>query len=438
MNIKMQKADQLIPYINNPRNNDSAVDAVASSIKNFGFKVPIVVDKDNEIIAGHTRLLAAKKLGYDEVPTIVAEDLDENQVRAFRLADNKVSELAEWDMDLLENEIRNIEDVDMESFGFGEMLDDFDLQDIEEDDYEDDNSLTKEEPLSKLGEIYQLGSHRLMCGDSTKSEDVSKLMDGVEADLVVTDPPYNVGYTGGKTVIDGKLSPTSTGKNHQSGLYNDNLEDDEFIDFLTKSFSNIKNNLKKGGAFYIWHADVERYAFEKSLRKNGLFLRQTLIWAKPHFAFGRQDYQWKHEPCLYGWRDGGSHYFTDDRTHTTVVEDKPNINHMSKEELKDYSKELLEYIDLGTTLLREPSPNSNDMHPTMKPVKLLAHGIRNSSRKGEIVLDLFGGSGSTLIACEQLNRSCRMMEFEPMYVDVIINRWEKMTGEKAQLIQSVV
>lgn len=418
--IVYKKVEELIPYINNPRDNTKAVDKVASSIKNFGFKVPIVVDKDNEIVAGHTRILASKKLGLEEVPCIVADDLDESQIKAFRLADNKVSELAEWDFELLGLELESLKDFDMSEFGFEEI----DFKDnFKDDNFDIDlevNEIKEKEPESKQGQIYKLGDHLLMCGDSTNLEQVKQIVDLGGVDLVVTDPPYNVEYEGKKK--------------KREKIKNDSMEEDEFSKFLKEIFSNIKELLKPGGAFYVWHADRNRFIFSKSLRDAGLEERQNLIWIKNNITIGRSDYQWKHEPCLYGWKEGAAHYFIADFTNTSVYDDVPNLARMNKNELKEYAKKLLEIIEDGTTIMREDKPLTSPLHPTMKPITLIAKQIKNSSKKGEIVLDLFGGSGTTLIAAEQTGRKARLVELDPVYVDVIIHRWEKFTGKKAELI----
>lgn len=285
MKIVNKSVAELIPYANNPRDNETAVDAVASSIENFGFKNPIIIDKNNEIIAGHTRLLAAKKLDMEEVPTIVADDLNEDQIKAFRLADNKVAELANWNSDALEEELEGLQGIiDMEQFGFDDMLQDVEAI-VEEDDFDE---VLPEEPESELGDIYQLGEHYLMVGDCTKKEDVLKLMDGQKLDLYITDPPYNVNYEG------------TAGK-----IQNDNMDDDSFQKFLLGAFKAANEVMHDGAAFYIWHADSEGYNFRAAVKKTGWQLRQTLIWVKNSIVLGRQDYQWKHEPCLYGWKDGG-------------------------------------------------------------------------------------------------------------------------------------
>lgn len=386
MQINYQNVNDLIPYINNPRHNDQAVDAVAGSIKNFGFKVPIVVDKDNEIVAGHTRLKAAKKLGMEEVPTIVADDLTENEVRAFRLADNRVAELADWDEEILANELIDIDDIDMSEFGFEELESELDIHEVEEDEFDEE---PPEEPNAKYGEIYQLGRHRLMCGDSTKQKDVDKLMNGNKVDLFITDPPYNVDYTG-KTKDALKIE-------------NDKKDDASFRQFLVDAFSTADAVMRGGAAFYILHADSEGYNFRGACFDIGWEVRQCLIWVKNSLVMGRQDYHWKHEPCLYGWKEGAAHLWASDRKQTTV--------------------------------LNFDRPNRNADHPTMKPVKIFDYQIKNNTKQEDIVLDLFAGSGTALVACEQNGRVSYNMELDSRYVDVIIKRFEEFTGEEAVLIE---
>jgi site-specific DNA-methyltransferase (adenine-specific) len=393
MEIKMLSVKAITPYDKNPRKNDVAVDAVAASIKEFGFRIPILLDKNGTIIAGHTRLKAATKLGLKEVPCIYADDLNEEQVKALRLADNKTAELADWDFDLLNDELLDIIDIDMTSFGFEELLDARpDLED--EEDFDVDAEVPA---IVKAGERYQLGNHILMCGDSTNKEDVTKLLRGGVADLLLTDPPYNVNYSGG---TKDKLT-----------IANDDMDDSSFYQFLIEAFANADSVMRPGAAFYIWHADSNGLTFRRACNDAGWQIRQCLIWVKNSMVLGRQDYQWKHEPCLYGWKDGASHYFVADRTETTVREDDLN--------------------EEKTTILRYDKPTSSKLHPTMKPVKLMGDLIYNSSRKGDNVLDLFGGSGTTLIACEETGRNCYMMEYDPHYCDVIISRWEALTGKKA-------
>lgn len=383
MEIKMLKLAELVPYEKNPRKNDEAVKYVQASIKEFGFKVPIVVDKDNVIVAGHTRYKAAKKLKMDEVPCIIADDLSEEQIKAFRLADNKVSEQAVWDFDLLSGELDGILDIDMTDFGFSDIV--TEEEDAEEDEYEVELPV---EPRSKLGDVYQLGRHRLMCGDSTNLTDVEKLMGGNLADMLLTDPPYNVDYEG-KTKDKLKIE-------------NDKMENDDFRQFLVDAFTNADMVMKAGAVFYIWHADSEGYNFRGACSDAGWKVRQCLIWAKNVMVMGRQDYQWKHEPCLYGWKEGAGHLWASDRKQTTII---------------NFDK-----------------PTRNDLHPTMKPIPLFDYQIKNNTKGGDIVLDLFGGSGTTIMACEQNGRNAYTMEFDPRYVDVIIDRWEQFTGEKAVLL----
>lgn len=370
--IVTKKTSDLIEYDNNPRNNDAAVEAVANSIREFGFKVPIVIDKNNVIVAGHTRLKACKALGILEVPCIVADDLTEDQIKAFRLADNKTSELADWDLEKLSNELKFI-DLDMEQFGF-EDLDDLVENEVEEDDFDETEELP-ENPYSEKGDIYVLKGHRLMCGDSTDTEQVKKLVDGAVVDMIFTDPPYNVDYEG------------STGMKIQ----NDKQADEDFYEFLFKAFTNMAESVKPGGAIYCCHADTEGLNFRSAFKNAGFKLAECLVWVKNSLVLGRQDYHWRHEPILYGWKEGAGHYFVDDRTQDTVWE---------------YNK-----------------PKANDLHPTMKPLELVARAIKNSSKKNELVLDLFGGSGSTMIASEQIQRKSYLMELDERYVDVIVKRY---------------
>lgn len=415
MSIEYINIDEIIPYENNPRNNDDAVPYVANSIKEFGFKVPIIIDENNVIVAGHTRLKSAEMLGLESVPCIRADDLTEEQIKAFRLADNKVGEIATWDLSKLNIELEGIS-LPMSDFGF-ENINESDIE-IDEDGFDFNEEEELPPPKTKRGEIYQLGDHVLMCGDSTSQDDVDKLMDGAIADLVVTDPPYNVNISNSKGMT----------------IENDNMQNREFCEFLIKAFSNMNLYLKEGGAFYVWYAGKEHINFETALNSADLHVRQQLIWVKNQFILGRQDYQWQHEPCLYGWKDGAGHYFTYDRTQSTTIEDKPiDYDNLSKEEAIKMLKKVYS-AQLPSTIIRENKPLVNDLHPTMKPINLIARLIKNSSEKQDIVLDLFGGSGSTLIACQQLNRKCYMMEYDPRYADAIIHRWEEFTGRKAVLI----
>lgn len=408
---------EIKPYENNPRYNESAVDAVAQSIKEFGFKNPIILDKHKVIIAGHTRLKAAEKLGLKEVPCIIADDLTDKQAKAYRLVDNKVGELAEWDFLKLGKEITGLPEYDMEEFGFDlqEIEDKLDLEkELVDDEYEIPETI---ETRVHTGELWQLGNHRLMCGDSTKAQDVQTLMDGKEADLLYTDPPYNVN-------IENSQGMT---------IANDNMDSGLFKEFLAKAFKNASESLKLGGAFYIWYADGESINFRTQCEENGLLVKQCLIWVKNGINFGRQDYKWKHEPCLYGWREGAGHFFVEEYNHPTVIEDNLDLNKMKKEEMKQLIIDMLKDT-IPTTVVKYDKPLKNDLHPTMKPVPMCGQMIKNSSRNKEIVLDLFGGSGSTLIACEQLNRQCYTMELDEKYASVIVDRWEKFTGKVAKKI----
>lgn len=382
LQIAYRKVAELIPYAKNPRKNDNAVDAVAESIKQFGFKIPIIIDGNDEIIAGHTRLKAAKKLGIVEVPTIMADDLTPEQARAFRLVDNKVGEIAEWDMNLLADELIGL---DFGGFDFGFGNNDESVAEVVDDEYD---GVPPEEPKTKRGDVYQLGRHRLMCGDSTSAEDVQLLAGGAQMDMLLTDPPYGVDYVG-KTKDALKIE-------------NDAQSDEELTTFLADAFMAANNVMKPGAVFYIWHADSKAGVFRMACRIAGWEVRQVLIWVKNSMVLGRQDYQWKHEPCLYGWKEGAGHLWASDRKQTTVLEfDRPTRN-------------------------RE--------HPTMKPIPLFDYQIKNNTKGGDTVLDLFGGSGTTIMACEQNGRVGYVMEYDPKYVDVIVNRWEAFTGKKAVLL----
>lgn len=380
MKLIKLKINEIVPYEKNPRKNDNAVLAVAESIKQCGYCSPIIIDENNVILCGHTRFKALKSIGWKEVECVRKEGMTEEQKQKYRILDNKTAEIAEWDFDLLEQELKNL---DFGDFDFG-----FDMSAFEEpkEVIEDEAPEVDEErvPITKLGDIWQLGEHRLMCGDSTDAGTVAILMDGNKADLLLTDPPYNVAY-------EGKTNDALT-------IKNDKMESKKFREFLTSAFSAAISVLKDGGSFYVWFASREHCNFETALNESGLEVRQELIWKKNSMVLGRQDYQWKHEPCLYGWKDGASHNWYSDRCQTTILE---------------FNK-----------------PAKNGEHPTMKPVELFAYQIQNSTKKGNIVLDLFGGSGTTIIACEQTGRIGYIMELDPRYCDVIIKRYENLTGKK--------
>ncbi len=357
------------------------IEQIKKSILEFGNNDPIAIDENNVIIEGHGRYMALKQLGYEEVEVIKLTHLNEEQKKAYILAHNKLTMNTDFDIDLLHQELGDIIDIDMTEFGFM----DIDLgedEEVVEDDFDD---TPPEKPKSKFGDIYQLGRHRLMCGDSTSVQDVEKLMGNFKADMLLTDPPYNVAYEG-KTKDALKIE-------------NDSMDNDSFREFLRMAFFAADNVMKAGAVFYIWHADSEGYNFRGACFDIGWTVRQCLIWNKNTMVLGRQDYHWKHEPCLYGWKDGAGHLWASDRKQTTVI---------------NFDK-----------------PQRNGEHPTMKPVGLFDYQILNNTKGGDIVLDLFGGSGTTIMACEQNGRNGYLMELDPRYVDVIIRRWEEFTGETA-------
>ena len=412
MKIIEKNIDSLTPYHNNPRHNEKAVAAVAESIREFGFKVPIVIDSDGVIVAGHTRHKAAQKLGLKKVPCIIADDLTPEQIKAFRVADNKVSELSEWDFEKLEQELAGLS-LDMERFGFDPPSGDNGGEIVEDEPPDVDD---EKPPETQLGDVYALGRHRLICGDATKPDTIQRLTEGAQMDLVLTDPPYNADYEG-KTKDALKIQ-------------NDNMTDAHFYAFLLDTFNNLYQITKPGGVVYIFHAHMESVNFLSAYRAADFYLHQMLVWNKNTMVLGHCDYQWKHEPIIYGWTPGAGHYFTNSRVEYTVIEDAPNVNKMSKSELREMVKELLQRGD-PVTVISEDKPARNAEHPTMKPVKLVAYLIRNSTKPGENIIDVFGGSGSTLIAAEQTGRTCYTAELDPRYCDVIVKRWEKLTGQKA-------
>ncbi len=381
LKIEYIDINSIKPYKNNAKQHPKEqIEQIKKSIEQFGMDDPIGIWKD-EIVEGHGRLIACKELGYKEVPIIRLDHLTNEERKAYTLAHNKLTMNSDFDLDILQEELQSIENIDMEDFGFDIDLGIDEEQEIIEDEVPD----VPEEPKAKLGDIYQLGNHRLMCGDSTKEEDVNKLVGEQKMDLLITDPPYNVDYTG-KTKEAMKIQ-------------NDKMENNIFHDFLVKVFNNAYKVLKAGGAFYCWYASREVVNFHSSIEQSGFTVKQELIWNKNSMVMGRQDYQWKHEPCLYGWKETGSHTWYSDRKQTTII---------------DWNR-----------------PTKADLHPTMKPVGLFDYQIKNSSKAGDNILDLFGGSGTTIMACEQNNRNAYVMEFDPKYVDVIIERWENFTGEKA-------
>lgn len=416
MKIINKDINEIIPYENNAKlHPKEQIEQIKNSILEFGNNDPIAVDENNVIIEGHGRYEALKELGFDKVNVIVLDELSEEQKNAYRIVHNQLTMNTDWDIDKLKEELNTIS-LDMSSLGFGEdILNEVeeDFSEAEEDDFDVDAAIP-EIPTTVSGQIYHLGNHRLMCGDSTKIEDVMKLVDNKKVDLFLTDPPYNINVSNSQGMT----------------IENDNMDKTEFIEFLSKAFGNAIEAMNEGAAFYIWYADTSALEFHQACRNAKMTIRENLIWVKSQFILGRQDYHWRHEPCLYGWKDGAAHYFLNDRTQSTVLDNSLDLDTISHEDLVEYVKNLLN----DSTVLYENKPTTNDLHPTMKPIKLMGKLIKNSSKKNDIILDLFGGSGSTLIGAEQLNRTCYVMEYDPKYCDVIVKRWEELTGKKAVLI----
>ncbi len=388
--IKSVPVEQLIPYARNARtHNDEQIAQIAASIREFGWTNPILVDGERGIIAGHGRLAAARKLGISEVPVIELRHLTEAQKRAYILPDNQLAANAGWDTDLLKIELGDLAEqhFDLSLLGFdAEFLDGLLADDPQEGLTDPDEAPeTQETVVTVSGDIWLMGNHRLLCGDSTSIDAVQGLMDGQAADMLLTDPPYNVAY-------EGKTKETLK-------IKNDSLSNESFRQFLTDAFSTACIVMKQGAVFYIWHADSEGYNFRGACSDAGFVVRQCLIWEKNALVMGSQDYHWQHEPCLYGWKDGAAHLWASDRKQTTI--------------------------------LRFDRPNRNGEHPTMKPVALFEYQMLNNTKGQDIVLDLFGGSGTTMIAAEKNGRSSRLMELDPKYCDVIIRRWQNFTGKKA-------
>jgi len=393
MRIEQRPVAGLIPYVNNSRkHSDEQVAQIAASIKEFGWTNPILVDGANGIIAGHGRLMAARKLGMEAVPVIELAHLSEPQRKALIIADNKLAMNAEWDNDLLMLELGELLEggFDLDLLGFGKDELDALLSPTEATEGLTDEDAVPEPPavpVTVLGDVWLLGKHRVMCGDSCSITDMEKLVADRQADMWLTDPPYNVAYEGGTKE---KLT-----------IQNDSMADDTFRQFLRDAYVAADAAMKCGAVFYIWHADSEGYNFRGAAQDAGWKIRQCLIWKKSSLVMGRQDYHWKHEPCLYGWKEGAGHLWAADRKQTTILEfDKPS---------------------------------RNGEHPTMKPVALFEYQMLNNTKGGDLVLDSFGGSGTTLIAAEKNGRHSCLMELDPKYVDVIIKRWQDFTGKTATL-----
>lgn len=388
---KIISVAELIPYARNSRtHSDAQVTKIAASIREFGFLNPIIVDGESGIIAGHGRVLAAQKLGLDTLPVIEAAHLTEAQKRAYVLADNRLALDAGWDNDMLKVELS-----DLQADGFNLELTGFSLDEIAAFLVDPTEGLTDPDavpetpvdPVTVEGDVWLLGRHRLMCGDSTSIDHLERLCDGQLVDMWLTDPPYNVAY-------EGKTKEALT-------IKNDKMEDAGFRQFLRDAYVAADSVMKAGAVFYIWHADLEGYNFRGAAHDAGWQVRQCLIWKKQTMVMGRQDYHWRHEPCLYGWKDGAAHLWATDRKQTTILE-----------------------FD---------RPSRNGEHPTMKPVALFEYQMLNNTKGSDIVLDSFAGSGTTAIACETHGRMARLMELDPKYCDVIINRWQDFTGQTATL-----
>jgi site-specific DNA-methyltransferase (adenine-specific) len=389
LNITNADINSIIPYAFNNRKHDAVqVERIANSIQSFGFNQPIVVDEGNVILVGHGRLEAAKRLGLKTVPVLRIENLTSTQKKAYRILDNKLQNDSEWDFDSLRIELAELEeaDFDLDEWGLNDLTSLFEKEAevVEDDDFEPEIAA---EPYIKAGDLITLGNHRLLCGDSTKAEDVATLMGGQTADLMLTDPPYNVDYTG-KTKDALKVA-------------NDSMGDSDFRKFLSDCFVKAFDVMKPGASFYIFHADSEGYNFRGAVKDCDQVVRQCLIWQKDVMVFGRQDYQWQHEPCLYGWKEGSAHGWYSDRKQTT--------------------------------LLRFERPKRSEEHPTMKPLPLFSYLMGNSTAPQGLVYDPFLGSGTTLIAAEQLGRKCSGMEISPQYCQVIVERYKnycKTAGKK--------
>jgi DNA modification methylase len=419
MQIIQRNVLELIPYVNNSRTHSEAqVIQIASSIKEFGFTNPILTDGDNGIIAGHGRLMAAKKIGMEEVPTIELSHLSEAQKKAYIIADNKLALNSGWDDAMLAIELAELED-----FGFDLELTGFSLEEIAAFEVEEiPEGLTDEdavpelpiEPVTKLGDVWLCGNHRVMCGDSTSIDAVQDLMGGGLADMVWTDPPYNVAING----IAGKIM-------------SDDMDNESFKTFLSDVYACYFMTLKAGGVIYVAHADTERANFTQCYKESGLKLSQVLIWVKQSGTLSRQDFNWQHEPILYGWKEGAAHYFCGDFTRTTIIDDDIDLKKMTKPQLQELVNSYR--TEQKTTALRENRPSRSELHPTMKPVNLVQRMIEWSSVSKDVVLDLFGGSGSTLMACVNAGRCARLMELDPKYCDVIVKRWQDFTGKQATL-----
>jgi len=434
--ITQKKVTELIPYVKNSRtHSDEQVAQIAASIKEFGWTNPILVDGSNGIIAGHGRLMAARKLGYKEVPTIELADLTETQKKAYIIADNRLALNAGWD-----NEMLTIELNDLLADGFALDILGFDKDELhvllnpeqlnEGLTHEDDVPDLPKEPISKPGDIWICGPHKVMCGSSLEIHSWDTLMDGERADVCWTDPPYNVAY---ESKLAGKIK-------------NDDMNNDEFKQFLLDAYISMFSVMKEGAPIYVAHADTEGLNFRDSFIKAGFKLSGCLIWRKNSLVLGRSDYQWMHEPILYGWKPGSKHRWYGGRKLTTIVEhgESGPIQKLDDGRWAIKVGDSVLIVSGDAKLEESPAsiffhekPKRSGEHPTMKPVGLIEKMLKSSARPGDIVIDAFGGSGSTMIAADRLGMSARLMELDAKFVDVIVKRWEDFTGRKAHLLTKV-
>ena len=444
MRMEKRRLSELIPADYNPRKaltpEDEEYQKIKNSIEKFGYVDPIIINEDGTIIGGHQRRTVLLDLGFDEVDVIVVA-LEKNDEKALNVALNKIS--GEWDQKALKDLLVELDlseyDFTLTGFSQKELDDLIELTDFEaevsEDGYDSEAaySQSKEtESIVKPGEVWQLGDHRLMCGDSTKKADVHKLLGEERLDLVITDPPYNVNYEEKAAALN-EYRPNNNGA---MKIENDLMDKGSFYSFLLTAFKNMKDYMRDGAAVYVFHADSEGLTFRQAFDDAGLRLSEVLIWEKNNFVLGRQDYQWRHEPILYGWKEGAGHYFVNDRTQDTVIlEDDVDFDSMKKPELVAYIKDMIHKYADQTTVIFEKKPMSSNLHPTMKPLELIAKFMKNSSKRGWNVGDFFGGSGSTLMAAEQLGRNAFLMEYDEHYASVIVKRWEEFTGRKAIRIE---
>lgn len=408
-NVELDKSNPKIT-------TEEQIELYKKILTRFGMIVPILITAENKILYDNGKYEAAKQLGMKNIRAVRIDKLSEEELRTLRLAELNAQDKGEWDFEKLYEELSKLNEDDLFLTGFN--LDEIEKElgtigDNIENIKEIDIPEAQEEYFSETGDIYLLGNHRLMCGDSTNTADVTKLMNGELADLMITDPPYNIDYEG------------SNGQK----IKNDNMDSQEFFDFLLAFYKNAFSNMRVGASYYIFHADSETLSFRKGLEEAGFKFSQCLIWVKNGFNLSRQDYNWRHEPCLYGWKLGQEHFFIKDYTQDTILESQEVLKKKSKEELLKYALELEAKLKYHSTIIEENKPIKNDLHPTMKPLKLLARLMANSSKKDWKILDLFGGSGSTLMTAEQLQRRAFLMEYDPKYVDVIVKRFATVNRE---------